>query len=141
MKLNRVRTSTLIVGLALIFNATTTPALAARKLTETRSFVYTCGIATCSTYLKRGTTRRLWSKLSKYKGASAGAIGGAAGIACAPIGGVGAAVCGAAGAVYGGLLMDKLEDAATSNKCLRFRHLVGGAVQGIYVDQSGYCKK
>jgi hypothetical protein len=102
--------------------------------------VITCGIVTCSLYIGKGQTAAIATYVGRYAGASAGAISLAFGVACAPLGGVGAAVCAGAGAVWGGFAIDQFVYAKSQNKCVRLRYLVSGGLVGIYVDGSGYCK-
>lgn len=116
------------------------------RTVKTRGAVYHCGIVTCSLYISRSETRRLWNRLSPYANSGSTAIAAAAGIACSPAGGVGAAVCGGAAKTYGAFFLDKLRQAANARQCLRMRHLPGsaplgvGTVNALYVDRSGYCK-
>lgn len=110
-----------------------------------------CGIVTCSLYLTRGETAKLWGQLLQYQNASNAAIAGASAVACAavfsfsgPGAGVAAAVCGAAGAVYGGYFLDKLGQSANSGNCLRIRYTTFAGVpapNAMYNDNSQYCKK
>ncbi|MDQ3231154.1 MAG: hypothetical protein M3Q07_04975, partial [Pseudobdellovibrionaceae bacterium] len=108
---------------------------------QAEPFTENCGIATCSIYLTRNSTKELCERLCQYSNASTAAIATAAAAACAPIGGVGAIVCGGAGAVSGGFLIDKLQQAAGKNQCLRVRFVPGvNTVTGLYSDDSEHCK-
>ncbi|HYX37478.1 MAG TPA: hypothetical protein VE954_30615 [Oligoflexus sp.] len=103
-------------------------------------FTENCGIATCSIYLTRNSTKELCERLCQYSNSSTAAIAGAAATACAPIGGIGAVVCGAAGAVSGAFFIDKLQQAADKNQCLRLRYVPGvNTPTGLYSDDSEHC--
>jgi len=111
-----------------------------------------CGIITCSLYLTRTETARLWGQLSQYQNSSTAAIGLAAGVACAlvlsptgPGAAIAAVICAGAAAIYGGFFIDKLGQAANSGNCLRVRYTtvpgLPSVPNGIYNDNSQYCKK
>jgi hypothetical protein len=104
-------------------------------------FTSNCGIATCSLYLSRSTTRGLWRRLEPYQNSSNAAIAAAAAAACFPLGGWPAVLCGGAAGVAGGFGIDKIGQAARANQCLRIRYARGVNVpNGVYVDRSRYCK-
>ncbi|MEV6300797.1 hypothetical protein AB0M02_15415 [Actinoplanes sp. NPDC051861] len=105
-----------------------------------------CGWVTCSAYVSRSATKSIAGRLQRYQNASSGAIGVAAGAACAAtgIGGVVAGVCGAVGIIYGGFAVDQFVHAANTNACVRFRyvrtpHPPYYSAPLIYVDRSKYC--
>lgn len=142
--LGKVRKLTTLALAALLVVTTVSPAFAREDVVARMPFfTHTCGPVTCSVYVKRGIVRRVWGSLSRYEGTSNTAIAGAAAAACTPIGGIGAVVCAAAGATYGTAFLETLKAAATSDRCLKLRHLraAGGAslVHAFSTDNSKFC--
>jgi hypothetical protein len=103
-------------------------------------FTHDCGIATCSVYLTRNTTKELCERLCQYSNASTAFIGVVAGAACFPLGGVGSLVCGGAAGIFGGFFIDKLDQATQKGQCLRIRYIPRTLNPiGLYADGSHFC--
>lgn len=141
MRLSNFRVPATIMGLALLSSMSAAPANAAVATVD-------CGIVTCSLYLTRNTTKEICERLCQYSNTSNAVIAGAAAAACAAtgVGTIASGACAAAGAVWGGFFIDKLQQATNANQCLRIRYLkptppVNAPVPtGLYVDRSGFCK-
>ncbi|MGL5406763.1 MAG: hypothetical protein ACRDAX_08310 [Propionibacteriaceae bacterium] len=100
-----------------------------------------CNWGGCKLVLSRTTTRQVANGVSRYANLSAGAIAGAFGVACAPIGGVGAAVCAGLGYMYGGYAIDQFIAARNEGNCIsvRYNPIIPAASSFFGIDNSSAC--
>jgi len=108
--------------------------------------VINCGIATCSIYLTRNTTKELCEALCQYREESIISIGTAATVACAATGAgeVVSPICGGAAALFGTFFIHKVDQATQKRQCLRIRYIPGRATvppvpTALYSDGSRFC--
>ena len=133
MYVTKLSAAGVIVG-SLLVNAGSLPANA-----ETiNGSTYRCGPATCSFYIARGTTKKVYEAIRPaINSGSTTAIIGAAGAACIPLGPVSVVVCTSAATVYGTSFTNSVRAAAQQDACLKVRHTIpGGPVVQISVDNS-----
>ncbi|MEV6557534.1 hypothetical protein AB0M22_17580 [Nocardia sp. NPDC051756] len=102
-----------------------------------------CGYVTCSYYLTRSQVRWLYKNINASLGAGIGISAAICG-AMAVIGGPLAIACVAYVAIWGGRLMDAVNQAKERNACVRIRTVANDnfetlVITGIYVDNSGFC--
>lgn len=100
--------------------------------------VVDCGWASCSVYLSRSQTQAAYGAINSLGGGIGGLVAacGLISLMGGPAGVIIAAACGAEVAVLGGFLLNAINNAATSNGCLRIRY---GAFTAFYSDHSGFC--
>jgi len=101
-----------------------------------------CGWVTCSYYFTRSQTRKANTNINLVGGGINGLAASCAFIAAmgGPAAPIVAAACGVSIVAYGSFLLDAIQRAAASNKCLRVRWLVVGGGYSFYADGSKYCK-
>ncbi len=110
----------------------------------TDSYVYTCGIASCSYYISRKGTKAAADYITRHENIlNAGAAGVASG-ACFGTGAGAAAVtvCAGAASAAAGFVMDEMKAAGERGECLRlhYYHYPTLLPATPAADTSGYCQ-
>ncbi|MFT4262757.1 MAG: hypothetical protein QM572_05205 [Nocardioides sp.] len=101
-----------------------------------------CGLFTCTKYLTKADTEKLYDKLADHSGQSSSVVSGIFAAACLSLGGISATLCGLAGNLYANGILDNLRAAHNHKQCftLTYTRYPEVILHAGHSSNSTYCK-